>query len=202
MKKDKQEEKKQQKQIRKEAIIKTAITFIASLLTSLILPLLISLIFVGFNRNPKDILWSFFTNGTIMTIVISHIITYVTNFFDTAYIFYDPRLWMLSENNEIEASEARFFFGSFGLLIMSMISLISFWTFPNPFKLTWSIVFSVIFAVIILILDILFNYKLTLKREKEKTEKYEMLEVLSALNKDQEEMENSKKKTEFQGGSL
>lgn len=193
---------KKEEQIKSEAKIKTAITFLASLITNLVLPLLLSLMILSFNRNPKDILFSFLTNGTIMTVVISHLITYVTNFFDIAYIFYDPRLWKLSENHKIEALEARFFFGAFGLLFMSMISLISFWSFPNPLTLNWRVIISILFAAIIFYLDILFNYRLTLKREKEKNEKYEMLEFSDDLAKSQEQMRDNKKVSEFSGGKL
>ena len=157
---------------------------------------------LGFNRNPLDIMLSFLTNGTIITIVISHIITYVTNFFDMTYIFYDYKLWKLSENHTVEALEARFFFGAFGLLFMSMISLISFWSYPDPFTLNWRIILSLIFASVILILDIIFNYKFTLKREKEKTEKYAMLDFLNDLEESQEEMQNNKDATEFSRGKI
>ncbi len=204
MKNKKQDKKKitKEEQIQKEAIIRTIITFSASLLTSFFLPLLLSLMILGFNRNPLDIMLSFLTNGTIITIVISHIITYVTNFFDMTYIFYDYKLWKLSENHTVEALEARFFFGAFGLLFMSMISLISFWSYPDPFTLNWRIILSLIFASVILILDIIFNYKFTLKREKEKTEKYAMLDFLNDLEESQEEMQNNKDATEFSRGKI
>lgn len=204
MKNKKQDKKKitKEEQIQKEAIIRTIITFSASLLTSFFLPLLLSLMILGFNRNPLDIMLSFLTNGTIITIVISHIITYVTNFFDMTYIFYDYKLWKLSENHTVEALEARFFFGAFGLLFMSMISLISFWSYPDSFTLNWRIILSLIFASVILILDIIFNYKFTLKREKEKTEKYAMLDFLNDLEESQEEMQNNKDATEFSRGKI
>lgn len=189
-----------EQQIKREAKIKTFITFTASLLTSLLLPLLLSLMILGYNRNPLDIMMTFLTNGTIITIVISHIITYVTNFFDIIYIFYDYRLWKLSENHKVEALETRFFFGAFGLLFMSMISLISFWSFPSTLTINWRICLSFLFAFIILLLDIFFNYKLTLKKEKEKTEKYEMLDYLNDLEESQEQMQNNKNVTEFSRG--
>lgn len=189
------EQKEVPKYIKKEARYKTFFMFFASVLTSLIIPLLVSPIFPNFQLSLECISVTFLTKGTFVTIVISHVVAFITYLADISEIFYTPRFWKIS-SREIDGSYMFFIVGAIALLICSIILHLSFLNSQSQN----SLVTPIIFSFIIFMFDILFNYKLILKKESQQEgTKYRLVKE---LENDQEKMKKSKNLIRFKGGKL
>lgn len=189
------EQKEVPKYIKKEALYKTLFMFFTSVLTSLLIPLVVSLIFPNFQLSLKDISVTFLTKGTFVTIVISHVVAFITYLADISEIFYTPRFWKIS-SREIDGSYIFFIVGAIALLICSVILHLSFLNSQSQN----SLVTPIIFSFIIFMFDILFNYKLILKKESQQEDtKYRLVKE---LENDQEKMKKSKDLIKFKGGKL
>lgn len=190
------------KKIKVEAITKTLCIFLASLTTSLLLPLFIAWVIPALKLKLTEVFFSFFTKGTLVTIVISHVITFIVAVYDDELMFfYLPYLRLRKRNktiNENEESNILFLMGAILLIIISVILYISFLSNP-PAK---DLVFPIIVSVIVFILDCIFNYMVILKKEKMKDTKYNLLRFSEELQQDQKDMVENKTMDSFSGGKL
>ena len=76
-----------EKNIIKEARIKTFIVLSLSSLTSIIIPLIISLLIPGIKQNLCSVINAFFIKGSFATIVFSHMIAFITYMLDDVDFF-------------------------------------------------------------------------------------------------------------------
>ncbi|GGE34410.1 hypothetical protein [Streptococcus himalayensis] len=185
--------------VKKEACYKTILTFCVSILTSLLIPLVISVLSKSYGLDYKVVISTFFTKGTLVTIVISHVITFVINALDSENIFFTPKFWKYQKSKDSkEDSYSLFFAGSIGLLLFAVILHLIFLGYQpgDP------IILPIIASTLLFILDIIFNYRLTIKKEMTKDDKYMLLEFTNDLEFDQETMKKNKDKQKFDGGKL
>jgi hypothetical protein len=190
------EQNEVQKYIKKEARNKTIFLILTSVFTSLVIPLVFLLLFPKFQLTASDISLTFLTKGTFVTIVISHVVSFITYLADISEIFYTPKLWK-SSAKEIDGSYTFFIVGAIVLLLLSVMLHLSFLSSQPQNSLKKPIIFS----CVIFVFDIVFNYKLILKKESQKEEtKYNKLVI--DLENSQEKMKNSNDLPEFEGGKL
>lgn len=171
--------------------MKTIITFGASIIT-IVLSLIIALLLPSLQLKWTDIITKLFSNGTLATIVLSHLITFLINSFEKNIVFFNPKFWM--ESPKIDTSEVLYIFGAMGILILSLLSYLSY--------LDGSTVdlYRIIFSIMLLLLDACFTYKLSVKRENEKIDKYSKFD--ESLSEDQEQMRKGLELDSFDGGKL
>lgn len=190
------------KKIKVEAFMKTFCTSLASLATSLLLPFFIALVIPALKLNPTEVAISFFTNGTIVTIVISHVITFLVAVYDDEVMFfYLPYLGYRKGNKTIsenEESNILFLMVAIVLIIISVILYISFLS-NSPAK---DLIFPIIVSVIVFLFDFIFNYMVILKKEKMKDTKYNLFRFSEELQQDQKDMVENKTMDSFSGGKL
>lgn len=189
------------KKIKVEAITKTLCIFLASLTTSLLLPLFIAWVTPALKLKLTEVFFSFFTKGTLVTIVISHVITFIVAVYDDELMFfYLPYLRLRKRNktiNENEESNILFLMGSILLIMISVLLYVSFLS-NSPVK---DLVVPIIFSIIVFLFDFLFNYRVILKKEKMKDTKYNLL-FSEELQQNQKDMVQNKDMDSFSGGKL
>ena len=189
------------KKIKVEAITKTSCIFLASLTTSLLLPLFIAWVTPALKLKLTEVFISFFTKGTLVTIVISHVITFIVAVYDDELMFfYLPYLRYRKRNktiNENEESNILFFMGAILLIMISVVLYVSFLS-NSPVK---DLVAPIIFSIIVFLFDFLFNYRVILKKEKMKDTKYNLL-FSEELQQNQKDMVQNKAMDSFSGGKL
>lgn len=189
------------KKIKVEAITKTLCIFLASLTTSLLLPLFIAWVTPALKLKLTEVFFSFFTKGTLVTIVISHVITFIVAVYDDELMFfYLPYLRLRKRNktiNENEESNILFLMGSILLIMISVLLYVSFLS-NSPVK---DLVVPIIFSIIVFLFDFLFNYRVILKKEKMKDTKYNLL-FSEELQQNQKDMVQNKAMDSFSGGKL
>ena len=151
------------KKIKVEAITKTLCIFLASLTTSLLLPLFIAWVTPALKLKLTEVFFSFFTKGTLVTIVISHVITFIVAVYDDELMFfYLPYLRLRKRNktiNENEESNILFLMGSILLIMISVLLYVSFLS-NSPVK---DLVVPIIFSIIVFLFDFLLDYNILLK---------------------------------------
>lgn len=191
MNREEKENSKKMEAIKREAKIKTIITFGASIST-VVLSLLFAMLVPSLQLKGSDIIIKLFSNGTLATIVLSHLITFFINSFEKNIIFYNPKFWKAGQR--IETSEVLYIFGAMFILVFSIMSYISY--LDNSPVNCWQILFS----IVLLLVDARFTYNLSVKREYEKIDKYS--EFDEALSEDQNRMREGFKLDSFEGGKL
>lgn len=190
------------KKIRREARIKTAVTFLASLFTSIGFPILVALIFPTIKLSLGEIIGSFFTRGTLTTIVFSHVITFVVTIYDEEVMYYSPKHWMYlkyvkSKNKDLKS----YIFLFIGVLILLLFSTLLYTSFLSS-TCVQDLIVPIVFSIFLFIADIFFNYKFILMNETSKENKNNAFDLAEELAKSQEDIKNSKDKTEFPGGKI
>lgn len=188
-----------EKNIIKEARIKTFIVLSLSSLTSIIIPLIISLLIPGIKQNLCSVINAFFIKGSFATMVFSHMIAFITYMLDDVDFFYNPKFWKYTAKN-IKGEYLLLFLAAIILMLLAVLTQVS--AIVNESGKSYEIGI-IIMSVLLFVFDIIFNYRFILKKESLKEDKYNLTVVANELEKSQEKIaKDSQNISEFSGGKL